>query len=168
MKAFLWTAIALLVCTATHGNAQSTDELVREIRAKYQAAEQVAHSFHCRDHSVANYSAEGGTLRICYSGARLRKITATWLGETGRAIEDFYFDEGEVPFFVLRHEERYTAPSSGRIDSVQADQFFFHGGHLFRWIASGGHEISAGTALQEKERELLDKVATFREFVRRP
>jgi hypothetical protein len=63
--------------------------------------------------TVLGLSAEGATLEAAYEGMHLRRLRAEYLGETGRAVDVFYFDS--AAFFVVRKEYRYDAPLSGRV-----------------------------------------------------
>ena len=67
--------------------------------------------------TVLGLSAEGATLEAAYDETQLRRLRATYLGESGRATDTFYFDS--TAFFVVRREFHYDAPLSGRItDSI--------------------------------------------------
>ncbi len=69
--------------------------------------------------TVLELSHEGATLEAAYDGANLRRLHAVLLGLTGRAIETYYFDS--TLFLVIRRDERYDAPMSGRVvDSTLA------------------------------------------------
>lgn len=63
--------------------------------------------------TVLGLSAEGASIEAAYEGTQLRRLSALYLGEMGRATDTFYFDSSA--FFVLRREFRYDEPLSGRV-----------------------------------------------------
>ena len=67
--------------------------------------------------TVLGLSTEGAALEASYDGTVLLRLRAEFLGETGRAVETFYFDS--ALFLVTRRVVQYDAPLSGRgIDST--------------------------------------------------
>jgi hypothetical protein len=69
--------------------------------------------------TVLSLSTEGATLEAAYEGAKLRRLRASYLGETGRAIDTFYFDS--AAFCAVLQSFRYDAPLSGRIADSTSD-----------------------------------------------
>ncbi|MBK8649656.1 MAG: hypothetical protein IPN16_24575 [Gemmatimonadetes bacterium] len=63
--------------------------------------------------TVSGLSTEGATIDAAYRGAQLRRLAATFFGETGRAHETYYFDS--TLFLVIRRDAQYDAPLSGDV-----------------------------------------------------
>lgn len=69
--------------------------------------------------TVLELSHEGATLEAAYDSAHLRRLRGEFLGLMGRVTETFYFDS--TLFLVIRRDERYDTPMSGRVvDSTLA------------------------------------------------
>jgi hypothetical protein len=63
--------------------------------------------------TVLELSHEGATLEAAYDSAHLRRLRGVFLGLMGRVTETFYFDS--TLFLVIRRNERYETPMSGRV-----------------------------------------------------
>ena len=67
--------------------------------------------------SIPEASAEGASVEALSDATGIRRLTASFFGEGGRAIETYYFDSSLV--LVIRREYHYDRPLSGRvIDSL--------------------------------------------------
>lgn len=64
--------------------------------------------------TVFGLSTEGAFLEAAYSDSALRRLRATYYGETGRAAETFYYDAAGLAV-VHRVDVRYTTPLSGQV-----------------------------------------------------
>jgi hypothetical protein len=84
-------------------------------------------------------STEGGELFAYFDGKNLRRIIATYYGETGNARYEYSFQSGTL-FFARRTEERYIEPlfydqptvKPGTVRRRTDERFYFSGGKLFR------------------------------------
>lgn len=87
-------------------------------------------------------SSEGGELVAYFDGENLRRIVANNYSETGRARDEYSFDNGKI-FFAHRTEERYDLPTDESKSVLEAgiirrrtdERFYFHNGKLFRRVA---------------------------------
>ena len=73
--------------------------------------------------NVLEMSTEGTTIIADYRGRELRRLQATFLGESGRAEETYYFDPSLIQ--VNRRESVYDAPLSGQIEQSTARRYVF-------------------------------------------
>jgi hypothetical protein len=87
-------------------------------------------------------STEGGTLVAHLQSDTLRRLEATFFGETGRAIERYYVT-GNVLHLSVRLDERYDRPLSGRVVARAADSVWFVGETAIRWVDSLGRRSAA-------------------------
>jgi hypothetical protein len=115
--------------SATSGDAR----VVSAIRGRFGIVERKLPTYDIVAHDLRGFSAEGGTLRGYFDGPQLQKVSAQFLGETGRATEEFYFANGE-PVFVYRVDERYDRPLSGRVVRRVATRYYLSRGETLRRV----------------------------------
>jgi len=146
--------------------ADSTvDEQVKTIRSRYEAVEKGLSRCKQVKRDLPDESTEGGELTAYFSDQSLRKLAAKFYGETGQALEEYYFWDGRL-FFVLRVESRYDKPLSGKVKTKSEERFYFTDGALIRWLDSRKKEVSAGPKLQERERDWLAQARKYSALVR--
>lgn len=64
--------------------------------------------------NVYGLSTEGALLEAAYSDSALRRLRATYYGESGRAAQTFYYDATGL-VVVHRVDVAYTTPLSGQV-----------------------------------------------------
>ena len=142
------------------GTSRATD-VVSVIRQRQQTIDRSLTSYKTIKKELRGFSAEGGDLTAYLDGKTIRKITATYLGETGRALEHYYYWEGELQF-VYRKDDRYDAPMTGKVVRTAESRFYFHRGKLIQWRDDAGKARSGGGAeFSEKQREYLSYATLF-------
>lgn len=143
----------------------AVEEKVKAIRSRYEKVEGALK--HCKQvkRDLPDQSAEGGELTAYFSGQSLRKLEAKFYGETGQAIEEYYFWNDRL-FFVLRVVSRYDKPLSGVIKSKSEERFYFANDALIRWLDPQKKEASAGQEMQERGRDLLAQAKKFSALVK--
>lgn len=139
----------------------SLEAAIGRIRQRYAGIQRDLPRYRCRTLSLDGFSAEGGELQACYDGAALRKLTARYFGESGRA-EEQYFVWGDHVDFVFRQTERYTAPLSGRVATREEQRFYFVEGKLVRWVGPDGTPQPVASSGAHDEATRLQ--ATARKF----
>ena len=133
------------------------DSVILRVRAHFAQIERERSNYRCRTVSLEGFSAEGGGLEACYAGGRLRKLTAIYLGESGRGQEEYYFWNDSLEF-LLRKTEHYSEPLSGKVVSTDEDRFYWHGDRLVRWLNLQQRSQSLGST--EAARQDHDARAT--------
>lgn len=159
----------LVVCLlAAVGSLRAADPgvegKVTSIRAKYAEIERELKDCRQVKRDLPDESAEGGELTAYFKGAILRKLSARFFGETGKALEEYYFVENEL-IFVLRVDTRYTKPNSGVVRNKTEQRFYFAGGKLIRWLNPDNKDVTADPA--RPERELLADAKKYSDMVQR-
>lgn len=139
----------------------SLEAAIGRIRQRYAEIQRGLPRYRCRTLSLDGFSAEGGELQACYDGAALRKLTARYFGESGRA-EEQYFVWGDHVDFVFRQTERYTAPLSGSVAAREEQRFYFVEGRLVRWI--GSDDSAQPVTSSDAQDEATRLQATGRKF----
>jgi hypothetical protein len=157
--------IALLfVATSVQAVASSVEETVKTIRARYSEIERGLKDCRQVKRDLPDESAEGGELMAWFKGSSLQKLSARFFGESGKALEEYYFS-GDQLVFVLRVESRYTKPMSGVVKTKTEERFYFSDGKLIRWLDAEKKDVTAITEKAKRERELLASARKYSAMV---
>ena len=141
MKRILIVAIATF--SISSGWATSTSPVsangfqekdpIASIRQRYAAINKNLAKYRVVKKELSGFSTEGGELTAYFEGPAIVKIAATYLGETGRSFEEFYY-WNEKLIFVFRKQDTYDQPMSGRVVKTRENRFYFSNDELIRWI----------------------------------
>jgi len=105
--------------------------------------------------NLSGFSPEGGELLAYFHGPSVMKMVATFYGETGKAIEEYYFWNGQL-IFVFRTEHRYDKPLSGKVIRKSEHRWYFQDDKLIKWLGEDGQEIASDSSeYTPKEAEYL-------------
>ena len=138
-----------------------TDAAVRVIRAHYAEINAHASQYRQVKKELASFSSEGGALVASFRGDTLMKIVAIFYGESGEAIEEYYYWEGQL-IFVYRADSDYVRPLSRKVVRTREDRFYFDGGKLIRWIDEHAKPVNPGNGtFADKQKECLQDSAEF-------
>jgi hypothetical protein len=160
MKKLFVIACLLAVVASPRAADSSVEEKIKSIRAKYAEIEKELKDCRQVKRDLPDESAEGGELTAYFKASNLRKLSAKFFGETGKALEEYYFAENQV-IFVLRVESRYTKPMSGVVKNRTEQRFYFADGKLIRWLNPDNRDVTADAAAAERQRELLVSAKKF-------
>lgn len=160
MKRFLVFVCLLAAVGSLRAADPGVEEQVKSIRGKYAEIESELKDCRQVKRDLPDESAEGGELTAYFKGATLRKLSARFFGETGKALEEFYFVENEL-IFVLRADTRYTKPNSGVVKNKTEQRFYFADGKLIRWLNPDNKDVTSDPSKPERERELLDAAKKY-------
>jgi hypothetical protein len=157
---------AVLGVTQIQAADSTVEEKVKNIRAHYEEIETDLKRCTEVKSDLPDESTEGGELTAYFSGQSLRKLIAKFYGETGQAIEEYYF-WNERPIFVLRVESHYNKPLSGIAKSKTEERFYFADGVLIRWLDPGKKEVPAGPEFQKRGRHWLERAEKYSALVKK-
>jgi hypothetical protein len=147
------------------GNVASNPQTVASvqlIRKQYAAINKRARKYRRVNKELSGFSLEGGKLVAYFDGPAIVKIVATYYGESGRSLEEYYY-ANEKLIFVFRKEFRYDTPMSGKVVHTYESRFYFANDRLIEWLNSQGRPAPNGIAdYQQKQAEYLE---TSRKFV---
>ena len=129
--------------SARPATRQARDE-VPLIRRRYAEIKRRLGRLRRVERDLAGLSAEGGRLVAFFDGDELKALHATFYGETGRALEEYYFDGGRL-FFAYTKESRYDKPF-GRVVAAPENRFYFRDGRLVRWLDPRGRPVPPARA----------------------
>src|SRR5580765_851415 len=117
-------------------------DAVEPIRQHYANINQNMARYRRVKKNLAGFSAEGGELVAYFHGPSVMKMVATFFGESGRAVEEYYFWNGQL-IFVLQTENRYDKPLSGKVVKKTENRFYFKDDKLIRWLDENGKEVAS-------------------------
>ena len=139
---------------------RSVEETVKTIRARYAQIEKNLKDARVVKRDLPGESAEGGELKAYFKDRSVEKLSATFFGETGKALEEYYFWNSEL-IFVFRVESRYTKPLSGVVQSKTEERFYFDGGKLIQWLNADKKRGPLNAEAEKRGRELLESAAKY-------
>ncbi|HEX8848612.1 MAG TPA: hypothetical protein VF761_03680 [Gemmatimonadaceae bacterium] len=146
--------------------AHREDTAILRIRAHFTRIEKEAPTYRCRSLDLDGFSAEGGTVEACYAGQELRRLSASYLGESGRASEKFYFWNDSLEF-LFGTVEHYDRPLSGRVARTEEERLYWDGGNLIRWLKGTTRQAVRGPAATERSGEARETARKLRECAAR-
>jgi hypothetical protein len=153
MSRLLSITAAIAICLGSIAVTQAQGDPIPQIRSHYASINKLLPKFKKVKKELSGFSTEGGELTAYFDGPAVAKMVATYLGESGRATEEFYFWNGDL-IFVFRKESMYDKPLSGKIASSKESRFYFDKGRLVRWIDEKGKQVSPSSAeFTEKQDE---------------
>ena len=160
-----WTNI-INTARAAAAAAPQNEALIATIRSRFATINQNLGRYRKVRKDLEGESAEGGTLVAHLDGKSVRKVVATHYGETGRAIEEYYYWDDQL-IFVLRKEFHYTRPLSGKVRSIAENRFYFDGGRLIRWLDQKRKTVRPEeTGYGEQQEQLLNDARRFADMAR--
>ena len=105
--------------------------------------------------SLSGFSGEGGELVAFFHGPSVMKMVATFYGEMGKAVEEYYLWNGQL-IFVFRTDHNYDKPLSGKVIKKTESRFYFKDDKLIKWLEGEGKEIASGsTEYASKQNDYL-------------
>lgn len=174
MKRILTIVIAALslssgraggVVPASAGGSQEEDS-ISSIRRRYATINKSLAKYKVVKKELSGFSTEGGELVAYFDGPAIVKIEATYLGETGRAFEEFYY-RNEKLIFVFRKQDTYNEPMSGKVVKTRESRFYFSNDELIRWINENAKQVAPGSSeYPETQTHYLSSSKRFTEGAR--
>jgi hypothetical protein len=105
--------------------------------------------------NLSGFSGEGGELIAYFHGPSVMKMVATFFGETGKAVEEYYFWNGKL-VFVFSTDSRYDKPLSGKVSKKTENRYYFKDDKLIKWLGEDGKEVASdSTEYASKQTDYL-------------
>jgi hypothetical protein len=145
------TTILILVLasfSAVAGAPTSTPQAndpIESIRQHYANINQNVSRYRRVKKNLSGYSAEGGELIAYFHGPSVMKMVATFFGETGRTVEEYFYWNGQL-IFIFQTENHYDKPLSGKVVRKIETRFYFKDDKLIRWLDENGKEVASDSA----------------------
>jgi hypothetical protein len=148
------------------GSNPQTTRQIQSIRRQYAAINKRVGRHKKIKKELSGFSLEGGEMVAYFDGPTIVKVVATYYGETGKSLEEYYF-ANEKLIFVYRKESRYNRPLSGKVVHSYENRFYFADDRLIEWLNSRSRPAPNGIAdYQEKQNEYLETSRKFLEGAR--
>ena len=128
---------------------QDKDSLVSDIRMKYSETRTNIFHLDTKMIEIWDESTEGGQANGYYDNGELKLIEVIWLGETGKRIIEYYFNDGQI-IFAFDQDFDYNRPIFWDEESakengdnevfdpkkttVKEDRYYFYNEKLFLWL----------------------------------
>ena len=143
------------------GSNPQTTRQIQSIRKQYLAINKRVGKYKKVKKELSGFSLEGGEMVAYFDGPTVVKVVATYYGETGKSLEEYYF-ANEKLIFVYFKESRYSRPLSGKVVHSHENRFYFAKDRLIDWRNSMGRPAPNGMAdYQEKQDEYLQTARKF-------
>ena len=135
VKKLLVIVCLFAVATSLRAADPSIEEKIKSIRAKYAQIEKGLKDARRVKRDLPEESTEGGELTAWFKDRSVEKVSALFMGEMGKAVEEYYFWNSEL-IFMFRVESRYTEMFSGVVKSKKEERFYFADGKLIQWLGA--------------------------------
>lgn len=142
------------------------DDPIAAIRQQYAMINKSASKYKSVKKDLSGFSTEGGSLVAFFDGPKIMKIVANHFGESGKALEEYYYSDDRL-IFVYRKDSVYTKHMSGKVARTTENRFYFSDDRLIRWIDEKGKQVaSSNSKYQEKEKDYLQSSKEFADGAR--
>jgi hypothetical protein len=147
MKCTIAILLVTLAAIIAAGKAPTVPQAdpVETVRQHYANINQNMARYRRVKKNLAGFSAEGGELVAYFHGPSVMKMVATFFGESGRAVEEYYFWNGQL-IFVFHTDNHYDKPLSGKVVRKIESRFYFKNDKLIRWLDENGKEVATDSA----------------------
>ena len=107
----IWAILAAGTVTASQQSVTETSgdpAVIVAIQNTVTAVDRDIPRYRRTEHTLFEYSAEGGTLLGFYDGPSLRKLSADLIGESGRLTQHMYYSADQLVFVDSVYEQYET------------------------------------------------------------
>lgn len=157
-RLFLTLCFPLLTTMVAH--AAPTEELVAEIRAKYNAIENASLQSDTIRYAPGDDPMEGTMKRYFRNGELVKVFLSYSMGDHGGAEENYYYDNGQLFFaFISDSSWGFTGKTlsngeSETVDTFNEHRLYFSDGSVIRYLKKSGKSADPnGKALALKNAE---------------
>ena len=156
---------------------EEIDNKVKTIRENFKRINSTSKWTKVDTKSIHGQSTEGGTAKFYYSINGLEKIVATYYGETGKSIEEYYLENGKI-LFVFEQIYRYNRPiywdeqraqehgDNEEFDmeksEITENRYYFDKDILFQQLKGNEKKKILGIELKQEETRLKE---TFQKLI---
>lgn len=138
--------------TPTTANGSQENSAISSIRQRYATINRNLSKYKKVKKELAGFSTEGGELVAYFDGSSIVKIAATYYGESGRALEEFYYSNEKL-VFVFRKDDTYDKPMSGKVARTAEDRFYFNNDEMIRWVNGRSKQVQPSNGEYATKRE---------------
>lgn len=147
--------------TTAHASSTPQADPIETIRQHYASINKSVPLYRRVKKNLSGFSGEGGEMVAYFHGPSVMKMVATFYGETGKAVEEYYFWNGKL-IFIFSVDNRYDKPLSGKVVKKTEGRFYFKDDKLIKWLGGDGKEVSSDST--EYAGKQTDYLKTAREL----
>lgn len=160
-----------------HLNSSDTAKIIEQIRDQYKNVNTNQTKYRLLEKDLMGETTEGGFMAAYIDQQDTRKIVATYYGETGKVIAEYYFNHSDL-FFLLVKKYRYNKPidqPGSKVASVKEDRYYFSNKKMIRWLQGNilqkpntvAYKDEATNSLSEAKK-MLSYVSNCNSILRKP
>ena len=117
---------------------------------------------------ILGQSAEGGVLMAFYEKNDLKKVITTFYGESGKAVTEYYFNNGEL-CFAFKKNYFYDKPiyiEGAKIKSTEEWRYYFFNNELLRWLDNANKQIPPiSKKFQDENKYMKEDVGNLKKTI---
>ncbi|MDO9399162.1 MAG: hypothetical protein Q7T79_00530 [bacterium] len=149
----------------------SKQEIMSAIKNDFSEINSKINTYKIVEEDMSGESTDGGMVVYYFENKNLKKITATYLGETGKSVNEYYYKNKEL-IFVLDQNYEYNRPmyydeKMAKEDNdeeifdinkskISEEKYYFYKNKLIMWIDEEKKEVqNIGDAFKNKEFEII-------------
>ena len=117
--------------------------------------------------TLLDISSEGAAVTAYSKGTIIQKIAVEALGETGKYLADFYFQNGQLIFSYVRvidygaHIMESQESKDFKAQLAEEERLYFANGKLIRWLKGKEQVLPSTPGYREKEQSVLSEAQSF-------
>lgn len=163
--------VGLTICTL-FACAGKVNVSVREIRQEVAYIQSGLSSLQKTQRILLGFSTEGAAVTAFRENADIRMITIESLGEMGKYLSDFYFENEQLIFSHVRvisyggHIMEIPEGKDLKDDIAEEDQFYFDDGKLIKWLNFEKQILPSESGYQAKGQSVLAEAQSFLLFMK--
>nr|WP_067062798.1 hypothetical protein [Mucilaginibacter sp. L294] len=132
--------------------------VIEEHQANYRVIEK----------DVEGESSEGGFISGSFDGKKLRKLSATYYGETGKVTSEYYLYDDNV-IFALVKKYNYNKPmylNGSKTSSAEEDKYYFKGKKtLLTWLHNNKRKSLQSLDVAKVQTDLIKDAELLRKII---
>ncbi len=166
--------LLLIFCFCFQIVSFAEESAILDIRNEYKSVRDSLPSMAKHEVNLNGHSTEGGRCIVSkYQTNEIRFIEASFYGETGKSIFEFYLKDGQV-FFIFSQIHRYNAPFYFDEDRAKEfgvdpfdpektkifeDRYYYKNNRLIRWINRDMKKVDINSNQAKEANERVTEVS---------
>ena len=160
--------MVILYCANCVAQEKNNLEIINRIKKTMHYINNNINEYSKREKDVFGESSEGGVLLGYYEKGKLKKVSASIYGESGKTLSDYYVDDSGL-YFVKELSYFYNMPmyvKGSKIVQIQEFKFYFNKNEIIQWDDSKDSSyIKKNDELLDKSRELNEDVIRYKKIL---
>jgi predicted RNase H-like nuclease (RuvC/YqgF family) len=143
-----------------------TDEQkIRRNESEYKQINDNLRKYTKKTRELTGFSTEGGELDVFSDGNKIRKLTAILYGETGKRLEEYYYENGKL-IYIYCKLSHYDKPF-GEVIKAEENKFYLSNNKLLQWIDYDNEKVNPESPeYKQIQREILNDSKAFLKLIK--